>query len=123
MSRTPHATDFFVEVDGIGRLGFARRKLIDQFKIRGLYSAATSGNFDAAGNMADLGALAYVTIQTLIVPSSGQFDIDLIDPLMDDNAEEEIMRIWIALREKERSFRPNKKTNSATTGEAGSGDT
>jgi len=117
MPRTAHATDFFVEVDKIGRLCFARRTLADQLLIRGRYNAATEGNYDVDGNMADIAALAYVTIQTLLV--SG-FDIETIDPLMDDEWDTKIMSVWRALREKELSFRPNKNVVSQAAGSEGS---
>ena len=117
MPRTAHATDFFVEVDKIGRLSFARRTIGDQFKIRSRYNAATEGHYDADGNMADISALAYVTIQTLLV--SG-FDIESIDPLMDDDFDVKLMSIWRALREKELSFRPSKNVVSQAAGEEGS---
>ena len=117
MPRTAHATDFFVEVDKIGRLCFARRTIGDQFLIRGRYNAATEGNYDADGNMADISALAYVTIQTLLV--SG-FDIETIDPLMDDDFDVKLMSIWRALREKELSFRPSKNVVGQAAGQDGS---
>src|ERR1019366_4470910 len=117
MPRTAHATDFFVEVDKIGRLSFARRTIGDQFKIRSRYNAATEGHYDADGNMADISALAYVTIQTLLV--SG-FDIESIDPLKDDDFEFKPMVKREGAPEKGALFPPEKDRVGQAAGQEGS---
>lgn len=112
MPKTPNATDFPVDVDKIGRFMFARRAPGDTFKIRGRYNHMTDGFYDDSGNMADISALAFVSIQTLLVSSPDDFDLSAIDPIMDDNWEDKIIAIWTALREKELSFRPKSTSNS-----------
>jgi hypothetical protein len=119
MSRAPHAADFFVDVGQLGRFNFARRQIGDVFKIRGRYNQLTEGFYDAEGRMADLVALAYVTIQTLLVSGPDGFDIDTLDPLIDDEFDTKLLSIWRALRDKELSFRPKpqeagKATRSGT---------
>ncbi len=118
MPRSPHATDFTVDVDRLGRFTFARRTIGDQFKIRGRYNQITDGFYDADGNMADMSALAYVTIQTLLVSAPSGFDLDALDPLIDDEFETKIVAIWRALRQKELSFRPQPNQGSEAAGAA-----
>ncbi|HEX7642021.1 MAG TPA: hypothetical protein VF472_07380 [Burkholderiaceae bacterium] len=109
MPRKAHATDFFVDVPDLGRFNFARRQLGDVFKIRGRYNQLTEGFYDAEGRMADLVALAYVTIQTLLVSGPEGFDLDTLDPLLDDEFDTKLLAIWSALRDKELSFRSGQK--------------
>jgi hypothetical protein len=120
MPRQAHATDFFVEVDRLGRFNFARRTIEDTFKIRGQYHQITSGYYDDDGNMCDLGALSYVTVRALLVSGPENFDIDQLDPLVDDEVDSKLVAIWRALREKELSFRPKARVIGAGGGaEAG----
>ena len=109
MSRIASPADFFIDVPNIGRFNFARRQIGDVFRIRGRYNQLTEGFYDAEGRMADLVALAYVTIQTLLVSGPDGFDIDALDPLMDDDFDTKLLSIWRALRDKELSFRPQPK--------------
>ena len=112
MSRGAQATDFFVEVPNLGRFNFARRQIGDVFKIRGRYNQLTEGFYDTEGRMADLVALAYITIQTLLVSGPEGFDIGALDPLLDDDFDTTLLDIWRALRDKELSFRPQPKEAS-----------
>jgi len=112
MPRHVHPTDFYVDTPDIGRFNFARRQIGDVFKIRGRYNQLTEGFYDAEGRMADLVALAYVTIQTLLVSGPEGFDIDALDPLLDDDFDSKLLVIWRALRDKELSFRPQPKETS-----------
>jgi hypothetical protein len=121
MPRTANATDFAVDIDNLGRFHFARRSVSDTYKIRGRYNQITDGHYDADGNMADLSALAFVTIQTLLVSGPEGFDIHNLDPLIDDNYEDKILTVWRALREKELSFRP-KPQKDRQAGGSGAGE-
>lgn len=112
MARAPQATDFTVEVDGLGTFVFGRRSTMDVYKIRGRYNALTEGNYAADGTMHDLGALGYVTLQTLLVSAPECFNLASLDPLMDDDFDEKIMKVFSALRAKELSFRPGTKAAS-----------
>lgn len=122
MARTPKATDFEVDVDGIGRFIFARRNVGDVYKIRGRYTVLTDGHYDAEGNMADLGALGFVTIQTLLVSGPPGFDLEALDPILDDDFDTKVMSIFAALRAKELSFRPQPKAGSEGAGAGAGGD-
>lgn len=103
--RTPNDTDFNVDVEGIGRFVFARRTMSDNPKIRSRYNVLTEGNYSPEGFMWDTFALGLVTLQTLMVSSPDTFNIDALDPLMDDDCEKTVVKIAAALYAKEQSFR------------------
>ena len=117
MPRTANATDFKVEVPKLGTFIFARRTIGDTFKIRGKYNQLTDGNYSQNGDMNDLVALAYATIQTLLVSAPTGFDLDNLDPLVDDEFELKLFDIFKALRLKESDFRPKSKANSEAAGQ------
>jgi len=102
MARQASKSDLVVDVDGIGRFVFARRTMRDKFGIRGAYAALTSANYDAEGNTADIGALAFCTINHLLVSAPAGFSLEVLDP---DADEEKLTKVFLALREQEGSFR------------------
>lgn len=116
--RSQGNNDFAVEVDGLGRFYFGRRTMQDMYRIRGEYSSMTSGNFDENGNAADFSAMGFITLKALMVSAPVGFDIDALDPLTDDTAEDKVVRVFVALRSKELSFRAQPK---AAQQEAGQG--
>lgn len=113
MSRENNSTDFSIDVEGLGRFRFARRKMRDVYRIRSMYGSLTNGFYDENGNVADISAFAYATIETLLIEGPAGFNLDALDPLSDDRCEEKIMKIFAKLRERESSFRPQ----SAESGE------
>jgi hypothetical protein len=108
--RTSKETDFNVEVEGFGTFVFGRRTKEDVFKIRSRYNALTEGAYTADGKVADLAALGYVTLQTLLVSNPETFNLEDIDPLMDDDFVEKILKVFGAFSAKEQSFRRDKAT-------------
>lgn len=116
--RTAGKDDFAVDVDGLGRFTFARKQMRDVYAIRGEYAATTANNFTEEGGFADLGALAFITISRLLVAAPAGFDLENIDPLVDDDYETKIVKVFLALREKELSFRPQPKAEGAGEGQA-----
>lgn len=118
MSRDASGSDFYVDVEGIGKFSFARRAMRDVYRIRGLYGSLTDGFYDEVGNFADLSALGYATIKVLVVSQPDGFDIDKLDPLLDDDCDAKVMKVFSALREKELSFRPQPAADGEGTGTA-----
>jgi len=116
--RTAKTTDFNVEVEGFGVFVFGRRTKEDVYKIRSRYNALTEGNYEPDGSVSDLGALGFVTLQTLTVSEPETFNLAEMDPLMDDDFDKKIMKVFGALREKEQSFRPKPAAASEGAGEA-----
>jgi hypothetical protein len=107
MAREAQGSDFEVKVDGFGAFVFARRNVNDAFMIRGRYAQVTGGNYDDKGRAADYSALAFVTIETLLVAAPRSFSLNP-DPLMDEEWDVPFMKVFAALRAKELSFRPRK---------------
>jgi len=116
--RTAKTDDFNVDVEGFGRFVFGRRTKEDVYKIRSRYNVLTEGNYLADGRVGDLGGLGLVTLQTLLVSAPETFNLEAMDPLMDDDFEEKIMKVFGALRAKEQSFRsePAKGSEGAGAG-------
>jgi len=117
MTRTPGANDFQVDVDGIGSFTFARRQMRDVYRIRGDYNKLTGGNYDDEGNYGDLSALAFVTLSLLMVDAPSDFSLAKLDPLVDDNCDEKVIKVFTALREKELSFRVGPAPQGEGSGE------
>jgi hypothetical protein len=104
--RTAKETDFNVEVEGFGTFVFGRRTREDHFKIRSRYNVLTEGLYDEKGNCSDISALGYVVLQTMLVSCPETFNFEALDPLMDDDFDKKIMKVFTALSAKEQSFRP-----------------
>jgi len=121
--RSPHKEDFTIEVERIGTFTFGRRTKKDQFKIRGLYTQLTGGNWkeDEEGNQVygDMEALMYCTLEVLTVVNPPGFSLADLDPLKDPD-DDRLGRIFLALRQKEASFRAQPEKGGAGEG-AGAG--
>lgn len=122
MARKPNSSDFSIDVDGIGRFIFARRTMRDTYRIRGDYGELTNGNYDEDGAMVDISALGYATIKTLMVSGPEGWSLDEMDPLSDEDPEEQIMKVFTALREKELSFRRKSSSRVQAEREGPGGD-
>lgn len=103
--RDASSTDFFVDVPAIGRFSFARRTPREIYKIRANYNTLTEGYEDKKGNL-ETGAFMFSTLDVLMVSAPDGFDLDKLDPVMDDNWEDTVIDVFRALRAKELSFRP-----------------
>jgi hypothetical protein len=106
MARTAKDSDFPVEVDGIGRFKFARRTQKDRYLIRTYYGQLTNDHWQEDGSVADMEAFMHATIHILAVEQPDGFSVDQLDPIMDDDIHKKIEKIFLALRQKEVSFRP-----------------
>lgn len=120
MARVQTLSDLTVDVEGVGQFIFARRQVRDVYRIRGEYNRLTGGNYDENGDFADISALGYATVKTLLVVAPDDFSLDNIDPLIDENFDEKVMKVFLALREKELSFRPEPGKASQEGGEGAS---
>lgn len=116
--REENASDFFVDVSYstgeketkqehvLGRFRFARRTIRDTFRIRSYYSRLTDGHYDEKGDAADLVAWSFAQVQVLLVGPPAGFNLEELDPLVDESWEIKALSIFKALRDKELSFRP-----------------
>lgn len=115
--RKGHGNDFHVDVEWktpsgavepLGRFTFGRRTMRDVFLIRGEYNRLTNGNYNENGVALDFGAFSIATLSVLMVEAPASFDMDKVDPLLDDTWEDKAAAVFSALRAKELSFRPNR---------------
>lgn len=104
--RSPSQSDFTVTVEGLGDFIFGRRVMRDELKIQAEFRRMTDG-LDDPGSELSLVARWISVLKVLMVraPSKQWEDLETIDPL-DPDSYTGLMRIYEALREKERSFRP-----------------
>jgi hypothetical protein len=115
--RKGNGTDFHVDVEwkpatgaaeNIGRFTFGRRTMRDTFLIRSEYNRLSNGNYGHNGLPVDIGAWAVATLSVLMVEAPASFDLDKVDPLMDDTWEDKTAAVFDALRAMELSFRPKR---------------
>ncbi len=114
-SRQPSATDFFIDVEGVGRFSFAKRKLADEMQIAVEYSVMTQGipvPSEWLGIMA--GAVSQLRVLTVTAPDG--WDVDEMDPL-DEETYAKIIKVHRALRDKEYSFRKGKAAPVEASGQ------
>lgn len=98
-------TEFVADVDGIGQFTFARRTMRLEIKAKVEFRRLTEGEPLDEFTMTFLEAIA--DLKTMITdPPKGwrPEDIDKFDPF-DDESYGKVLKVWGALREKERPFR------------------
>lgn len=116
MARAAKESDFPIDVDGIGRFKFARRTQKDRYLIRTYYGQLTNDNWQEDGTVGDMEAFMHTTIHVLVVEQPEGFSIDNLDPLLDDDIQKKLEKIYMALRQKELSFRPSTSPGVTTEG-------
>lgn len=114
MSRAPAATDFHVDVEGVGLFIFAKRTMRDELRIAAEYSRLTEGVETPTGFLADMGGWIS-TLKALTVEAPHGWDIDEMDPF-EDESHQKIFKVYAALRVQEGSFRKAKNPGSKNSG-------
>lgn len=104
--RLAQPTDYFEDVEGIGRFRFARRKMADEIQIQRVFSEYTGGIQPTAW-LLTLGEYL-ATLRVLTVEGPENWDLDNMDPL-DEDTYNRIGRVFLALREREETFRAGGK--------------
>ena len=117
MTRAQQKDDFSVDVEGLGRFVFGRRTQRDVFKIRGAYCQMTGHNWKDDGTVGDMEAWMYATLEVMTVSFPDGFSLESIDPLTGPEDDDRIQTVYMALRQKELSFRPQQKKGGEGTGE------
>lgn len=115
--RKPSATDFVVQVEGLGAFTFAKRTLGDELRIQAEHSRIIDGN-EAPTNWLYNLAVWMSALRVLMVAAPLNWKLEELDPL-DPETFDQISRVYVGLREKEESFR--RKPGEAGQG-AGSGN-
>lgn len=113
--RKPSESDFVVEVEGIGRFVFARRKMADEIQIQVEYAGLIQGVEPTQWLENVCGWVA--AFKVLMVQAPKGWDLEEMDPL-DEGTFANLMKVYRAFRDKERSFRPKPAQASEGTGEA-----
>lgn len=102
MARQGTATDFTVDVEGVGTFTFARRTMRDEINIQVEFARFIQGVEPTAWLATVCGWLSDLKVLTVQAPAG--WDIETLDPL-DDDTYANLSRVHKALRDKERSFR------------------
>ncbi len=113
-TRTPKATDFTIDVEGVGRFTFARRNMGDELAIQREFAEILQGIDKPTAWLETMGGWLS-TLRVLTVRAPDGWDLDELDPL-DNETYAKLNRVYEGLRDKERSFRAGSKP----TGEAAS---
>ncbi len=114
MTRRPNPkTDFPVDVDGIGRFVFAKRKMKDEIDIQVEYARMIQGVEPTAWLATVAGWLSDLRVLTVLAPVG--WDLEEMDPL-DDETYKQIALVHSALRTKEGSFRRKPEQGGAAAG-------
>jgi hypothetical protein len=115
MARRPDPkTDFIVDVDGIGRFTFARRRMVDEINIQVEYARMIQGVEPTEWLATVCGWIASLRVLTVFAPSG--WNIDEMDPL-DDETYKQLALVHNSLDKKEGSFRRKPDQGGATEGE------
>lgn len=114
--REPNGSDFSIDVDGVGHFVFGRRTQKDKYLIRSVYSRMTNDYYKEDGTVGDMEAWMHATLEVLTVSQPESFDPDKLDPILDENTGAKIEKVFMALRNKELSFRPKPATGESKSG-------
>lgn len=112
MPRAPKPTDFTVPVEDIGTFTFASRTMRDEIALQVEFARMIDGVEPTEWLRVVCGWMAAFKVLTVRAPEG--WDLDTLDPL-DQDTYVRMKRVYDALTEKERSFRPG----SGAAGEAG----
>lgn len=113
--RLAQPTDFFEDVEGIGRFRFAKRKMADEIQIQRLFAEYTGGIAPTAW-LLTLGEYLS-TLRVLTVTAPEGWNLDDLDPL-DEETYAKLGRVFVALREREETFRGRSKPQGEGSGQA-----
>ena len=103
MPRESQVSDFDVQVEGVGRFVFARRTLADELEVQREYARIIDGVTPTDWLSTMAGWLS--VLRTITVRAPAGWDLETLDPL-DEGTYAKIHKVYTALRDKERSFRP-----------------
>lgn len=117
--RQAKASDFTVDVEGIGVFTFGRRTMGDEIAIQVEYARILNGVVPTAWLNAVGGWISTLRVLTVRAPEG--WDVDALDPL-DAQTYARLDRVHSALVEKERSFRSAVEPGSQRASEGAAAD-
>lgn len=98
-------TDFAVDVAGVGTFTFARRTYGDRLKIRAEYLRLVGDLGDQDQALSTQAAVMATHRVLCVAAPDGWQDLSAIDLVAQPDAEDKIFALYIALKDKEDSFR------------------
>ena len=120
MAKDTEQKTFQIQIDDLGLFEFKHRAMRDELRIGAEYSRLTEG-VDTPAEWFGLLAEMMSALKVLTVKAPDGWDMDAMDPL-DGGTYDKIMRVFSALREKERFFRKGPGQDGQTTGPEPSGE-
>ena len=115
------SANFSVPVPGIGDFMFRRRTFRDNIKIQAEYDTLVGGLEEPSDSL-HLTASSWAAVKTLLVEAPAGFNVDALDP-DDEESYRRLVRVGVALFEKESSFRrPAAQAGAAARPAAGGDD-
>lgn len=103
--RPPADSDFFVEVPEVGTFRFARRTYGDRLKIRAEFLKLVRDVGEADPELATQAAIVAAHKVLCVDAPPGWGDLAAVDMIAVPDADDRIYAIYLALKEKEDSFR------------------
>lgn len=98
-----HPRTHAVDVEGIGRFTFHKRRISDQVRIEAEANRMMGGASDD-GALYNV-AIAASTLRQLVAEAPEGWDVDDIDPLDGDEVEAKLWSVYRSLRAAEETFR------------------
>lgn len=106
--------NFEVDVGGIGKFTFAKRRFRDQFRIEALATQLLGGPCD--DDRLRAGALAFATLSVLTVSHPEGWDLEALDPYDPADSAAQLFKVHGALRDAEDRFRGQPAKDGARPG-------
>src|SRR5690606_39076713 len=94
--RRAQPTDYYIDVEGVGRFRMARRTMRDEFQIGAEYSRLTEGVDTPTAWLAQMSTIM-ATLKVLSVTVPQNWDIEALDPL-DDQSYASMLAVYRELR-------------------------
>lgn len=119
MARAAKPTDFVLTVDGVGTFTFGRRTFRDEIAAGVEFARLTEGQADLVDDDLRIYCSAMADLKVLTVDAPAGWnaaELDDLDPF-DEVTYANVLRVWGALRDKERSFRPGHAKGGQAGGE------
>ena len=114
--RSPADSDFFVEVPEVGTFRFARRTYGDRLKIRAEFLKLVRDVGEADPELATQAAIVAAHKVLCVEAPPGWGDLAAVDMIAVPDADDRIYSIYLALKEKEDSFRRPAKEGGEAAG-------
>lgn len=118
--REQTATDFGIDVAGVGRFAVARRTMRDEFRIAAEYSRLTEG-VETPTVFLHVYARAFATALVLVSQAPDGFDLETLDPL-EEASYATLMAVHSAIVAQEDRFRGQPGARSQAGGSRDGGD-